>query len=182
MSLSQPAERRERSLDVVEIGRGDEAAAERLPCCLSQQVGGQSLTRAVVERSSRIGHGDRAEPGAIRGRYVRVMKHDVAWHAEAAASPSHREREVHMRGEHVREFEEGERGLVRDNPDSCGPEIRGDEFLVFRGREVNEPVDAVMNPGHPSRVEVVDKQLGGVPCVGRLLSREETFLRHSCFE
>jgi hypothetical protein len=124
-SRSESTKWLERLLDFTEFGLRDQTAAKSLLRRLSQQLGREALTGAVVQRAPRVGRGHRPEPGAILGRHVREVQRDIGGHPEATSAPGAWQHQVHVRRERVREPKEGERRLVRDDSGALGPEPGG---------------------------------------------------------
>ena len=50
------------------------------------------------------------------------------------------------------------------------------KLFVISGGVVDEPVDSSPNAEQPAALDMMQEQLGGVPRLGSLLGREQTFL------
>lgn len=101
-SCGETSERSERHLDLTELGLDSETAPKSLLRGLSQEIGRYPFTSAVVQRTPDTGRRDCAEPGAILGRHVCVVKHDAGGHAKAPTLPGARQGQMNLREENIR--------------------------------------------------------------------------------
>ena len=105
-----------------------------------------------------------------------MVQDDAGRHAKASMSPRHREGEMQMCWQRVREPVKRKGRLMRCDARPFGPEPRCDQPLVLAGGEMNEPVDPAADPNDAASIDVMDEQLRGVPHLGRLFGREQALL------
>ena len=105
-----------------------------------------------------------------------MVEGDPEGSAQAPSSPRARERQVEVRGQHVGELEQGERGLVREHASSLGPEPDLDELLVLVRGEVDESVDPAPGTDKSPAPQVMPEELGRVADLRGLLGGEQPSL------
>src|SRR6266446_8812469 len=155
----------------------DHAARERLADGGGEEVRRDVVFCAVGERSRRRSDRDGADPRPVALRYVGVVQHDTVWNLKSAPPPLCRDRQVRSRRQYVGELVEHERGLVREDPCSVGPEPERDQVLLLTRREMLEPVHSPPDANDLAAVEVLHQQLRRVSRVESLLRREVALLR-----
>jgi hypothetical protein len=140
------------------------------------EVRRDSRRQAVGQRPPNGRHLDGSHPRPIDLGNVGVGEDHALGYPEPPLAPVGRHREVDLRGQHVREFMQGEGRLVGEDSSAVRPEPDRGQVLVLTWREVDEPVDAPAHAPHPAGAEVLLQELGGVARLGRLRGREEAVL------
>ena len=105
-----------------------------------------------------------------------MVQDDAGRHAKASMAPRHREGEMQVCWQRVREPVKRKGRLMRKDTRAFGPQPRCDQPLVCTGGEMNEPVDPSAHPNDAATVKVMDEQLRGVPHLGCLFGREQALL------
>ena len=105
------------------------------------------------------------------------MQHDTFRNLKSAPAPLCREGQVSPRRQHIGEFVEHQRSLVREDPCPVGPQPEGDQVPLLTRREMLEPVHTPPDAGDLAAVEVLYQQLRRVSRVESLLRREVALLR-----
>ena len=82
----------------------------------AQKIRRKVLISTVLQRAERVGYGNGTDPPSLTFRDVAVMKDNAVRNSQPPPTPSTGQREVDLRGKHIRQIVEGERSLVGDDP------------------------------------------------------------------
>jgi len=123
------------------------------------------------------GDGNRPNPAAVGFCDVGEVQHQTSGNPQPALPPRSGERQMQVGREVVGEFQQDERGLVREDADPLRPEPGGNEVFVLTRGEVDQPVDASPHADHAPCAHVLEEELRGVASRGGLPGREVALLR-----